>query len=102
MSIEIGRDELLTLSQAARLFPQNHTGKPISPGAVWRWAQPGHVPLLETIRVKRTYYTTRQALQAFAEACTVATGGSPPPRSAGERSRSVSAAEALLDALGVK
>jgi hypothetical protein len=100
MGITIGKDELLTLAQAAELFPRGKTGAPVTVSAVWRWAQPGRSPRLETLRVGKRWFTTLAALQEFARACS---GDVDPPkvRPRSGRERQIAAAEAYLDAAGI-
>ena len=78
--IDIGRERLLTLQQAAKLIP-GRTGKALHISSIYRWAGAGISGLvLETVQVGGKKMTSVEALQRFIEALTAA-----PPRPAGDR-----------------
>ncbi len=83
-------EELLRLSQAARLVPGRDNGKRVYVNTLWRWCSKG----LKGVRLKSTMAgghrcTTRRWLTEFFEALnglTAAGGDSPPrPRTPGQR-----------------
>jgi len=64
-TIDLERDELLTLAQACRLLPR----KP-SPATLWRWRKTGILfngqrIQLECVRVGGVWYTTAKAFADF-------------------------------------
>ncbi len=114
MGIDTTTEEILTLSQAARLVP--HPGaKPPSTSTLWRWCRKGiNGARLEYIRVGRRIFTSQAALSRFfaagakADSPVQGTGGSKPPVPAPEarasgsaRRRAVAEAEAYLNETGI-
>jgi hypothetical protein len=82
----------ITLAQAAQALDLNVS-------TVWRWAVKGCKGIkLETILISHVRYTSREALERFAERCTLAADGKPVPqvRTARQRRRAVRAAERKL------
>ena len=78
--IDIGRERLLTLQQAAKLIP-GRPGKSIHFSSIYRWAGTGiSGVVLETVQVGGKKMTSVEALQRFIEASTAAT-----PCPAGDR-----------------
>ena len=73
--IDISTEQLLTLPQAARVRPHRRLGPPTHPSTVYRWISRGArgaagVVQLEGVRIGGSWYTSREALQRFAEALT--------------------------------
>ena len=73
--IDISTEQLLTLSQAARVRPHGRLGRPTHLSTVYRWISRGvrgvaGVVKLEGVRIGGSWYTSREALQRFAEALT--------------------------------
>ena len=73
--IDISTEQLLTLSQAARVRPHGRLSRPTHPSTVYRWISRGvrgaaGVVKLEGVRIGGSWYTSREALQRFAEALT--------------------------------
>jgi hypothetical protein len=73
--IDISTEQLLTLPQAARVRPHGRLGRPTHPSTVYRWISRGArgvagVVKLEGVRLGGSWYTSREALQRFAEALT--------------------------------
>ena len=73
--IDISTEQLLTLPQAARVRPHGRLGRPTHPSTVYRWISRGvrgvaGVVKLEGVRLGGSWYTSREALQRFAEALT--------------------------------
>ena len=88
MSIDPLSDELLTLPQAAALFPRRRAGSKVSTSTLWRWYARGSRGVrLEVARVGGQVYTTRDAIRDFITARSVA-GGAPVPQSPAPSTRS--------------
>lgn len=65
MPIDIHNEEIITLSQAARLLPKINS-KHISPNAVWRWCRRGTRGVhLEHVRIGGRLFTSPDALNRF-------------------------------------
>ena len=85
--IDLQRERLFSLSEAARLRPPGRRGRPTHTSMLYRWITRGlRGHRLEAIRLGGQLYTSAEALQRFADRLTAATGsGSPsadaPPRS---------------------
>ncbi len=63
--IDLGHDELLSLKDAAALLPSH------KPRTLWKWATSGVGGItLESVRIGRRLFTTREALEHFIEQCT--------------------------------
>jgi len=68
MPISPMKDELITMKQARELIPHHP-----APSTLVRWHTTGYKGVrLETVMVGGRRYTTKEALQEFADACTVA------------------------------
>jgi len=66
--IDMSCETLVPLSQVPKLLPPRSNGKRLHISAVYRWAQRGVRGVkLESIRIGGTTYTSREALQRFAE-----------------------------------
>jgi len=66
--IDTASETLIPLREVPRLLPCRPNGKTIHISAVYRWAQRGVRRVrLEVLRIGGTTYTTREALQRFAE-----------------------------------
>lgn len=91
-------DQLLTLSQAAKLLP----GKP-HVSTLWRWVQHGCRGIkLESLVLAGRRFTSREALDRFAAATTAAANGSVAPlRTAKQRQRDIRRAEQELRDAGI-
>jgi hypothetical protein len=95
MSIDPLSDELLTLPQAAALFPRRRAGSKVSTTTLWRWYTRGSRGVrLEVARVGGQVYTTRDAIRDFVAARSVA-GGAPVPQAPSPNTRSKRAMKAL-------
>jgi len=69
--IDLKSEALLTMAQAARLRPLGRGGRPTHPSTIYRWISRGVRGFrLEGIRLGGTLYTSREALQRFAEKLT--------------------------------
>ncbi len=59
-------EELITLTEAARMLPKRRQGRPTHPGTLLRWATTGlRGARLEVVQVGATKCTSRQALWRF-------------------------------------
>ncbi len=68
IDIDILKEKLLTLEQAARFFPGR-----VAPSTIWRWHRKGVRGVrLETIVIGGKRFTSAQALERFAAASTAA------------------------------
>ena len=71
--IDLSTEELMTLAQAARLRPLGRNGRPQHISTVYRHAHRGIRGVrLEVVRLGGSLYTSRQAVQRFAERLTAA------------------------------
>jgi hypothetical protein len=103
------KEELITLTQAARLIPPARRGKRTHLSTILRWildgakAPNGTVVKLEGVRLGGRWLTTKQALQRFAEALTPDLNAerAQPPRSPTARHRASERAEVELTKLGI-
>jgi hypothetical protein len=101
----------LPLAEAAKLIPPARSGKRTHLSTVLRWIlrgvrlPDGHVVRLEGIRLGGRWFTSRQALQRFAERQTPKLGATPEqsvvPRSPARRQRDSARAAADLEAMGL-
>jgi hypothetical protein len=98
--IEIQDEHLMTLAQAAKLRPSGRNGRPTHVSTVYRWIATGVRGVrLESIRIGGTLYTSREAIQRFADRLTPGPATIQPP-SMTTRRRSAEAAGRELDRLG--
>ena len=86
--IELSHEQLVPLGQVPRLLPPRPNGKRIHVSAVYRWTKRGVRGVrLESIRVGGTTYTSREALQRFAETNSAAARAPEPPLPPAQRIR---------------
>src|SRR5262245_23079114 len=92
--IDFQNEQMLSLSQAAKLLPSNRSGRPVSLGCLLRWVLSGvRLPdgatvRLEAVRLGGRWLTSVEALQRFADRQTPRLEGeqeSPRQRSASKR-----------------
>ena len=70
--IDVALEDVVSLTDAAKLLPKRRGGKRPHVATLYRWASGGcRGVVLETIQVGGTLCTSRQALQRFFEALTV-------------------------------
>src|SRR5262245_46496679 len=76
LPVDIRREELLSLPQAARRFPPFRQDRPVNPSTVWRWISAG-VKLpggrrirLGAIRLSGRWLTSVEAIERFITAQT--------------------------------
>ena len=105
--IDVCSDELLTLKAVAKMLPSGRAGKRVHFSTVFRWATNGVRGVkLETVKVGHTRYTTREALNDFAErlSCADAQPQAIPPgwRTPRQRALALRRAEEALDRAGIK
>jgi hypothetical protein len=93
----------LTQEPPVKLADARHLpmfGRPPSFKTMLRWATHGYAGVtLETVRIGRTLHTSAGAVQRFIERMSMKPTRARPPS---QRSRDQRAAEAALDALGIK
>lgn len=66
--IDTASETLVPVNEVPRLLPCRSTGKKIHISAIYRWAQRGIRGVrLDVVRIGGTSYTSREALQRFAE-----------------------------------
>lgn len=66
--IDVTTEALVPLNQVPKLLPPRPSGKRLHISAVYRWVQRGVRGVkLESVRIGGTTYTSREALQRFAE-----------------------------------
>ena len=88
MSIDPLTDELLTLPQAAKLFPRRRRGSKVSTTTLWRWYTTGSRGVrLEVVRVGGSIYTTADSIRQFIEARSGTATPAPQTPSPSTRSR---------------
>lgn len=97
--IDVLNEDMVALDDARKLMP----GDP-DRATLYRWALgPGsHGVRLETVKVGRKRFTSKQAIQRFAEASTAAADGQAPPtiRAGRERKKSFEDAKRRLAKAG--
>jgi Protein of unknown function (DUF1580) len=116
MAINLLSEELIGFSEAARLCPGRRGNGRAQPSTAWRWAKvgvmgpDGSIVRLEMIRLGGRCFTSRQAVQRFADAMTAGGARTPPPspaaapakgRTPAQRRRSSERAAQKLAAAGI-
>jgi len=67
--IEIGKEKIITFSEATKLLPRRRAGKKPHVSTLYRWAKRGiRGTILETIQVGGTCCTSMEAIQRFFDA----------------------------------
>ena len=96
--IDMHSEEMLSITAAAKSLP----GRP-HVSTLWRWINRGCRGIkLETLLIGGVRYTSREALQRFAERLTAVASGEPmPTRTSRQRKRADEEADRILDAHGV-
>ncbi len=100
--IDLAAETLLTISQAARIRPPARGGRPTHSSTIYRWITRGiRGCKLEAIRLGGTLYTSREAMQRFADRLTglPAQPGTGPTEA--DRRRLADATEEELTSLGL-
>ena len=101
--IDISKEPLITLNEAARSLPGGRPGRPLNLSTVFRWVTEGTRGVkLEAVRLGGRWYTTEEALQRFAERLTAAAlpGLAAVTLPAGEREHRAEVASRLLQDRG--
>jgi len=107
--IDLTRESVISLSQAADLLPPGRGGARPTLSCMLRWilkgarSPSGQRVHLEGLRVGGRWITSREALQRFAEALTPQLNGTqaPPPRSDSKRRQASERAARELERLGI-
>ena len=101
--IDLLREELVSLSAAAKLLPARRKGKRPHTSCLYRWTTTGcKGVVLESIQVGGTRCTSREALTRFFHRLTRANGAAPGAhRSPARRRRAAERAERELEREGV-
>jgi hypothetical protein len=102
--IDLEIEQLITLPQAARLVPPARNGKKTHVSTILRWILRGvDGAHLEGARLGGRWFTSRGALQRFAERLTPNLDGerAMAPRSPTARERAVARAERRLEKVGI-
>ena len=101
MAIDPLSEQLISLTDAARLLPRRRGGKRVHVSCCYRWTTTGcKGVILESIQVGGTRCTSREALSRFFEALTYA-DCSQPPRSPAQGRRAAQRAERELEREGL-
>jgi hypothetical protein len=99
--IDLFSEKLISLPQAAKLFPCSQAGRTVHVGAVYRAAKRGHGGVrLETVRTPRLA-TSREAVARYFEALTARSMNPEPPRPRHQERRRHEHVSAALDRLGL-
>jgi len=88
MPIDPLSDQLLTMTEAARLLPKRRGGSKVAITTLWRWRTRGSKGVrLATVRVGGCVYTTAAALRDFIESQSGTAAALPAAESPSRRSR---------------
>ena len=99
MAIDLNREHVLTLAQAASTLPRRRAGKKPHLSTLYRWSSRGLRGIrLETIQVGGTACTSREALQRFFDQLTQPGTNMPRQQPARSRARHIREAEEKLRA----
>ena len=78
--INVGSEQLLTLSQLAKRLPRHRNDRPVHPSTCHRWRSPGVRGVrLECLRIGGIWHTSWQAFQRFCARLTAMADGSDAP-----------------------
>lgn len=78
--INVGTEQLLTLSQLAKRLPRHRNDRPVHPSTCHRWRSPGVRGIrLECVRIGGIWHTSWQSFQKFCERLTAIENGTPEP-----------------------
>lgn len=107
MTIDITSENVVTLTEAAKLLPPRRRGKRPNLATMYRWTKSGcRGVVLESVQVGGTRCTSREALSRFVERLTDRaavgdTASNPGGRSLAERRRADEKAARSLEKLGL-
>lgn len=103
--IDITKESLISLADAARLLPARRAGKKVHVSCVYRWTATGCKGVtLDSVQIGGTRCTSREALGRFVVALTERSGVAPratPAPTPKARRRAMRRAEAVLDRAGI-
>lgn len=69
--IDLQKEQLIAIREVPRLLPRQANGKRVHLSAVYRWMQRGRRGVrLEYLKIGGRRFTSLEAVQRFAEACT--------------------------------
>jgi hypothetical protein len=84
--INVGTEQLLTLSQLAKRLPRHRNDRPVHPSTCHRWRSPGVRGVrLECVRIGGIWHTSWQAFQRWCEQLTALENGSAAPQVSSDR-----------------
>ena len=104
---DLSRESLLSLAQAARLFPPARLGRSVCASTVWRWCRKGvrvegGLVRLEAVRLSGRWLTSREAISRFvARQTPVGSAETLAPRTSGQRRRAAERAGDALEKMGL-
>ncbi len=99
-------EQIISLSQAARLLPGEKGASRKNPSTLFRWVTKGCRTLdgrtvrLEALRIGGRLFTSHEALDRFIAELNASTDPVPAPRSPSERRRASDRAAAQLEKMG--
>lgn len=101
--LQVGTEQLITLTEAARLLPRRRKRRRVNVSTLYRWATKGlRGARLETVQVGGTRCTSREALDRFFASLPPSGGAgagvAPPPPA---RQRAIDKAVGDLEDLGL-
>lgn len=101
MRIDLLKESVVTLADAAKHLPRRRSGKRPHVSCLYRWVQTGIRGIrLETIRVGGTLCTSTEAVQRFCDRLTAGTT-TPPARPSPNRRHQIAKAEKELADAGI-
>lgn len=101
MPIDLSHERVLTLREAAGVLPKTPRGKKVHVSTLYRWCSRGVRGVrLESLRLGGRVVTSVEALQRFAERCSVA-NSTHEPQPASRRQREFDRAEEELNRVGI-
>jgi hypothetical protein len=74
LSVDFLTEQVVSLAQAAKLFPPARRGRPVTPNAIWRWVshgvrlEDGRTVRLGAVRVAGRWLTSKEAIVRFVAA----------------------------------
>ena len=101
MVIDLTDEDVFTIADAPQHLPRTRRGKKVHLSTIYRWINRGVAGVrLESVRVGGGMYTSREALQRFAERCT--NPSTTPSRATPKaRQRQIAQAETELSRAGI-
>lgn len=100
--IDFAKEELLSLTDAARRLPHRRAGRPTHVATLFRWAKRGVRGVrLETVRIGGCVCTSSEAITRFIERLSSGNASGQPQRTVAEARRSHIQAEKELALAGI-